>query len=102
MKESTVEAYLKARVEALGGRCVKLNPLGAVGLPDRLVLLRGEVWLVEVKKPKGGRLSEKQKHWARWLYENGLPHKVIWTKEGTDDFIDDYRQRAQLLGDRAG
>lgn len=50
-KENTVEAYLKSRVEAMGGRCLKFVSPGTAGVPDRLILLpNGVVAFVEAKR----------------------------------------------------
>ena len=51
-RESTVERYLVRVVKGLGGMAIKLNPLGMVGLPDRLILLPGaKIFFAEVKRP---------------------------------------------------
>ncbi len=51
MKEAAVEQYLRERVRDLGGLAIKIVPASAVGLPDRVVLLDGQCWWVEVKRP---------------------------------------------------
>lgn len=60
--EKEVEGYLRRRVEQLGGRCVKFLPDYNRGWPDRLVLLPGGrmAW-VELKRPRGGRVSAAQR-----------------------------------------
>lgn len=61
MLESAVERELCQRVEALGGLCIKMKAIGRRGFFDRLVVLpNGVVWFVELKRPKGGRLSPHQ------------------------------------------
>ena len=39
MRERDVEAYLVKRVRELGGECRKVQWIGRVGAPDRLVML---------------------------------------------------------------
>lgn len=59
MLERDVEAYLKKRVEELGGEVRKVQWVGRVGAPDRLVMLPTEAYVddqhcciwVEVKNP---------------------------------------------------
>ena len=61
--EHDVEAYLKKRVEGLGGRCLKFPAVFEEGIPDRQVILPGgKIVFVELKRPKGGRLSKMQKY----------------------------------------
>ena len=62
MLESSVERELRLRVEALGGLCIKVTAIGRRGFFDRVVVLPGgKVWFVELKRPKGGRLSPHQR-----------------------------------------
>jgi hypothetical protein len=59
--EEVVEDALVGGVEALGGFCWKLRMPWFTGVPDRLVLLPGgRVFFVELKRPKGGKLSRRQ------------------------------------------
>lgn len=54
------------------GLCVKLDPTGLVGIPDRLVMLPGGVlFFVELKRPKGGSWARMQRHWAYLLEKVG-------------------------------
>jgi len=60
-RESLVEAELVARVRAMGGMAEKVQVIGRRGFFDRLVILPGgRVYFVEVKRPRGGRLSPHQ------------------------------------------
>jgi hypothetical protein len=45
MRERDVEAYLVKRVRELGGECRKVQWIGRVGAPDRLVMLPA-VWQI--------------------------------------------------------
>lgn len=59
--EDVVEAALVGGVEVLGGFCWKLRMPWFTGVPDRLVLLpEGFIYFVELKRPKGGKLSRRQ------------------------------------------
>lgn len=66
MRESTIEAYLRDRVKALGGKAYKFVSPGNTGVPDRLVCLPGG-WAVFVelkapgKKPTALQLSQQRK-----------------------------------------
>lgn len=52
MGESDIEAFLRKRVEANGGKCWKWVSPGRRGVPDRIVLMpQGRVSFVELKAP---------------------------------------------------
>lgn len=89
MKEEKVENYLRTRVLDAGGFCVKMSPLGLVGIPDRLVVLPGVIAFVELKRPKGARVSAMQKYWHTRL--RAMDHKVgvLYTTYEVDQFIDE-------------
>lgn len=61
MLENRIENALKREVEKRGGIAYKFTS-GVTGVPDRLVLLWGEAFFIETKRPKGGVLSERQKY----------------------------------------
>lgn len=79
--EHKVEAALVRRVTAAGGVAVKM--MAVRGLPDRLVLLPGgRTVFVELKRPKGGRLSPHQKFWIARLQALGV--EVAVARNGDD------------------
>jgi hypothetical protein len=87
-REASVETYLRDRVRGAGGLCVKLNPAGYVGIPDRLVVLPGgRVLFIEVKKPKGGVVGKLQYVWRDRLREMGMEHRFVLTRDDVDDII---------------
>lgn len=78
-REKDIEQKLRKAVEAAGGKCVKWTCPGWTGVPDRLVLLPGgRIVFVELKRPKGGKLSEMQKWWQRELDRLGFETHIIW------------------------
>ena len=86
--EREVEGYLIRRVEALGGRCLKWTSPGTTGLPDRIVLLpRGRVLFVELKRPKGSRVGKLQDYWRRVLRGLGLPAYITYTRHAIDAML---------------
>ena len=59
--EAQVETYLIRTIVELGGGCYKFGVPGVRGYPDRLCKLPGgSAFLVETKRPKGGRLAKLQ------------------------------------------
>ena len=76
--EKEIEAKLVKLVKQTGGLCLKWVCPGWAGVPDRIVLLPGgRVMFVELKKPKGGKLSERQIWWARKLRSLGFVWCVV-------------------------
>ena len=72
-RESTIEAELVTRVLLRGGICVKMTVVGQRGFFDRLVILPGpRIAFVELKRPKGGRVSPHQKLWHERLKSLGV------------------------------
>jgi len=66
--EDDIENYLVEQVEALGGLCLKLRPPVGRGYPDRTCMIPDQpVFLVETKRPKGGRITVHQRAWKRKL-----------------------------------
>lgn len=65
---------------------------GAAHWPDRLVLLPiVNPLLVELKRPRNGRLSEGQVELHKRLADIGHDVHVLWTKEDVDRFMIHYR-----------
>lgn len=88
MKEKQVEARLRDEVKKLGGIAYKFESPGNNGVPDRIIILpMGVIEFVELKKPKGGRLSPLQIYQHRRLEEIGTHVHVISNLEEVDDFI---------------
>ena len=85
--EREIEAALVRRVKAAGGLCLKWTCPGWTGVPDRLVLLPGGLIIfVELKRPKGGRLSTMQKWWAKQLIDLGFHYDQVWDQEDLELF----------------
>lgn len=92
MREKTVEEKLREEVAKIGGKAYKLESTGNAGLPDRLVCLPGGcVIFVELKRPKGGRLSALQKAKHRELRQLGFDVRLINTTEQVKAFTEEMR-----------
>lgn len=80
--EKDIEKKLVDVVRQHGGLCLKWVCPGWAGVPDRIILLPGGcVIFVELKRPKGGIISARQKWWANKLRSLGFSHWVIWDFE---------------------
>ena len=89
-REASIEGYLRERVEALGGVCIKLSPVGLRGVPDRLIVLSGpRVVFVELKRPKGGVISALQHWWRKRLLALGCEHHFVKTRVEVDALLGD-------------
>lgn len=85
--EKEIERKLVALVKRYGGRCEKLVNVGFAGFPDRTILLpRGKVMFVELKRPKGGRYSALQDKWRDWLRALGYSYWRIKNLEELETF----------------
>ena len=79
--EKDIETKLRQMVERHGGKCLKWVCPGWAGVPDRIVLLpRGLVVFVELKRPAGGKVSKMQEWWADELARLGFQYRQIWTE----------------------
>jgi hypothetical protein len=89
MLEESVETHLRRRVHSAGGLCIKLNPKGYKGIPDRLVLLPGGVGaFVELKRPgPRGRVAALQHLWRAQLMKLGFTSVILTNIEEVDAFV---------------
>lgn len=91
--ENVVEAYLCRRVRAAGGQTIKLVSLNK-GTPDRLVLLPGGyLYLVETKRPKGGKLSPAQELFISRAARMGTRVEVLSSTDEVNDWLEAHWER---------
>lgn len=84
--EKDIERYLRKEVIRAGGMCLKWVCPQHRGVPDRIVMIDGQIWFVEVKSPTG-RLSKLQQEFADTLHKFKYNHMVINSKEMVDIFM---------------
>jgi len=89
MLEKQIESYLNKKVKELQGLSLKWIST-VTGVPDRIVLLKNQIHLVELKT-KSGVLSARQKIMFKKLEELGHPVTVLRSREDVDKFF-----RAQI------
>lgn len=75
MLESAVERAFDEHVRRIGGLSYKFAPI-VKGNPDRIVLLAGQVYLVELKADDGD-LSPRQKLWHKRAAQLGIHVYVV-------------------------
>lgn len=86
MRERSIERYLCQQVKAIGGYAMKFVSPGLAGVPDRLVLFKGQASFVELKAP-GGRPTARQLAVHRFLEKLGFPVRVLNSTEQVDRFV---------------
>ena len=85
--ERDVEALLRRQVTDAGGLCVKLAPTEA-GVPDRLVVWEGRIWLVELKRADG-RLRPVQVGWHERAAAAGVDVMVLYGAQGVREWLEE-------------
>lgn len=77
MRERDIEDYLVKRVKAMGGEVRKVQWIGRIGAPDRLVMLPEKIhpaW----NDPNGrAQINGQPLHWGRGYV---TPAKTIWVE----------------------
>jgi hypothetical protein len=88
MLEKEIEDYFKWVVERSGGKTWKFTSPSNRGVSDRIACMPGgRVFMVELKRPKGGRLSPLQQIFAKEMLRLGVPYFCLWSKDDVDSFI---------------
>ena len=88
VRENKVERYLDQRVKDLGGLTRKWVSPGKDGVPDRIAILDGAVWFVEVKTVDG-KLSVAQSREHHRLITVGAKVCTVYGESGVDSFIEE-------------
>ena len=83
--EKQIENYLKVKIKRMGGICLKLT--GYKGIPDRMILVNGKCYFVELKD-EGKKLRPEQQAWQDKLREMGFVAVMIDSKEKVDVFVE--------------
>jgi Holliday junction resolvase len=88
VREEKIERELVRRVTQLGGKCLKVTVLGRRGFADRLVVLPNKpMQLVELKRPKGGRVSVHQDLWHREMISLGVAIALVKDSADIDELL---------------
>lgn len=86
--EKQVEKYLVDKITNLGGLPWKFTSPGTAGVPDRVVILNGLICFAELKRPKGGRISDMQEWRIKQLHKQDVKAYVLKNKEEVDYLIE--------------
>jgi hypothetical protein len=92
MLENEIKQYLRKAVHDMGGICLNFNSPGYTGVPDKLVLYRGNIFCVELKQPCG-RLSLRQKRVIEKFSSVGVKVYVLKSIDEVKQFIEDLKNK---------
>ena len=85
--ESEIEKYFIWTVASLGGTTFKFKSINHRGVADRIACLpTGDTWFVEIKKPKGGRLSPLQVLFAKEMEKLNQKYVCLWDKNQINEW----------------
>lgn len=85
-RENKVESYLDHQVTSIGGMTRKWVSPGVDGVPDRIVIIWGNVFFVEVKT-EDGKLSSAQLREHQRLREHKANVWVVYGHNDVDGFL---------------
>lgn len=85
MRERTIEQHLVHQVERLGGLTYKFLSTQA-GVPDRIVILNGVTYFVELKAP-GGKLTKIQIWQHERIKKAGVLPLVFYSKLDVEEWL---------------
>lgn len=88
MTESRIENELRNWVEKIGGKAYKFSSPANNGVPDRIVLYKGQCYFVELKRP-GEDLRPLQKAVRRKFEKLGFKVYMVDSIEKVGEFIDE-------------
>lgn len=90
--ENDIENYLIKKVELLGGLCMKFVSPGRRGVPDRIILIDGKTFFVELKRP-GGVLRKDQIKMKEKFEKQSISVYVVDTKRKADVLLNNIIQQ---------
>ena len=88
MLEKDIEKRLRLGVKALGGKAYKFNSPGNNGVPDRVVLIQGKCYFVELKRLVQD-LSPGQRAVKRDFKKLGFEVYKLDTIDDVDKFLEE-------------
>ena len=83
--ENDIEKYLVRQIKSIGALCYKFTSPGTRGVPDRIIVYRGNVFFAELKRP-GGKPRKDQLKVMEKFNDQMMPIFVIASKEKVDKF----------------
>jgi len=88
--EKDIENYLVRECKKRGALCYKFTAPGRRSVPDRLILVHGRVFFVEVKRP-GGKPTPLQLQEHEKLRGKGFAVHMVDTRQEVDRVLGEER-----------
>lgn len=88
MLEKDIEKRLRLGIKSLGGKAYKFSSPGNNGVPDRIVLIRGRSFFVELKRP-GQDLNPRQRAVRKDFKKLGFEVYKLDTIDDVDKFLEE-------------
>jgi len=94
--EKDIERWLGQQVQKLGGLWIKFTSPGMAGVPDRILIWKGQIEFVEMKT-ETGKLSVLQKATFAVLNSANKPVHVVCGKSGAQKFITELKEQHRFV-----
>lgn len=91
-QEKEIELYLKKQTKSAGGLCLKWVSPGFDGVPDRIVMLNGQIRFAETKAPKE-KARALQKKVMSQIEAQGQKCIVLDSREDVDRLLAEMMSR---------
>lgn len=85
--ERDIEKRLNKKIKNLGGVSLKFVSPGATGVPDRIVIIAGKLYFVELKRP-GEKPRPLQRKVFKDFGKRGFPVYVLSNYTEVDAFVE--------------
>lgn len=86
--EKKIERHLVKEIEKLKGKAYKFTSPSNAGVPDRIILIKGKAYFVELKAP-GKKLRPLQEFQKQQFEKLGFKVYVIDSLEKVEEFINE-------------
>ncbi|MGO4938583.1 VRR-NUC domain-containing protein [Fundicoccus sp. Sow4_D5] len=90
MLEKNIEMYFNKQIKKMGGLSRKFTSPGQRGVPDRIAILNGQVYFVELKRP-GQKPRPDQLAEHRTLAKHGVKVYVLDSKYAVDVWLENLK-----------
>ena len=91
MLEKNIEMYFNKQIKKMGGLSRKFTSPGQRGVPDRIAVMDGQVYFVELKRP-GQKARPDQLAEHRALAKRGVEVYVLDSKYAVDVWLENLKE----------